>query len=187
MRHRRQTFRGAQRAMAEATISKTLIQLFKGRLNECSLQRTSVALFRAFDGEPSLEDFERWAFHESKVELFYAQIPSGEEQPPRQPLTFVTPKEWTRWRGRCPQPVGEPVSWERLTHILVPGLLFDKGGYRIGLGGGYYDRTLSQQPAPISIGVAFSFQCVDALPRAPWERPLDAIVSEEGLAWIGID
>ena len=187
MRYQRQSFRGAQRAMAEATITKMLIQFFEEELNEHPLQCFSVALFRAFDGEPSLEDFERWASRESRVELFYAQIPAGEQQPPQQPLTFVTPREWTRWRGRCPQPIGEPVSWETLTHILIPGLLFDKGGYRIGLGGGYYDRTLSQQPTPFSIGISFSFQCVDELPRAPWERPLDAIVSEEGLAWIGTE
>ncbi len=64
--------------------------------------------------------------------------------------------------------------------LLVPLLAFDAEGYRLGYGGGYYDRTIEklERDAPITtVGVAFSAQQVDTVPRGPYERPLRWIAS----------
>ncbi|MFN4090044.1 MAG: 5-formyltetrahydrofolate cyclo-ligase [Alphaproteobacteria bacterium] len=66
--------------------------------------------------------------------------------------------------------------------LLVPLLAFDRGGNRLGYGGGYYDRTLAALRARrpvVAIGVGFAAQCVSAVPHGPFDQPLDWIVTEE--------
>ena len=61
--------------------------------------------------------------------------------------------------------------------LIIPGVAFDKDGFRLGYGKAYYDRFLAQSPT-YSIGLAFSFQLVDRLPRLDHDRKVDAIVTE---------
>jgi 5-formyltetrahydrofolate cyclo-ligase len=71
--------------------------------------------------------------------------------------------------------------------LLVPLLAFDRAGTRLGYGGGFYDRTLGAlgPHAPLAVGLAFSFQEVEAVPRAPHDRRLDWIVTEREAIRIG--
>ena len=64
--------------------------------------------------------------------------------------------------------------------ILVPGLAFDPQGRRLGFGGGYYDRLLALpgMARAFSVGLAFDFQLVAALPADPWDRPVNAVVTD---------
>ena len=82
-----------------------------------------------------------------------------------------------------PQPQYHPqvVEVDALDLILVPGLLFCRHGYRIGYGGGYYDRLLAEAHHAPAIGLAFSPQVTHALPADPWDRPVDKICTEKGL------
>lgn len=69
--------------------------------------------------------------------------------------------------------------------LLVPLLAFDDDGFRLGQGGGYYDRTLAalrQGGAVQAVGVGFSVQRVDRLPREAHDQPLDWILTENALA-----
>ncbi len=68
--------------------------------------------------------------------------------------------------------------------LLVPLLAFDRTGYRLGYGGGFYDRTLAllrQQGQIKAIGLAFSAQEVEAVPHDGLDQPLDAVLCENGL------
>jgi 5-formyltetrahydrofolate cyclo-ligase len=73
--------------------------------------------------------------------------------------------------------------------VLVPLVAFDGRGNRLGMGGGYYDRTFAflhrrrHWRRPVLVGVAFGFQRVAALAPNPWDVTLDAVVTEEGLEW----
>ncbi|MEI8307812.1 MAG: 5-formyltetrahydrofolate cyclo-ligase [Chloroflexales bacterium] len=69
----------------------------------------------------------------------------------------------------------DPGDWD-LT--IVPMFGFDRDGYRIGYGMGYYDRLLAAAPTT-TLGVAFSAQEVAALPHAPHDMPLDFIATED--------
>ncbi|MDI5919347.1 5-formyltetrahydrofolate cyclo-ligase [Halomonas sp. LR5S13] len=66
--------------------------------------------------------------------------------------------------------------------ILLPLVGFDDRGQRMGMGGGFYDRSLAftrrPGPRPRLIGLAHDCQRVERLPAAPWDVPLDAIVSD---------
>lgn len=61
--------------------------------------------------------------------------------------------------------------------VLVPGMAFDEAGYRLGHGGGYYDRYLSGFSGG-TIGVSFDALVLDTVPREPHDRPVDIIVTE---------
>ena len=66
--------------------------------------------------------------------------------------------------------------------ILLPLVGFDDLGQRMGMGGGFYDRSLAftqrPGPRPSLIGLAHDCQRVERLPAAPWDVPLDAIASD---------
>jgi 5-formyltetrahydrofolate cyclo-ligase len=68
--------------------------------------------------------------------------------------------------------------------LLVPMLAFDRRGYRLGYGGGFYDRTLAElrklKPV-VAIGVAYALQEMDEIPAAPYDEPLDWILTERGV------
>jgi 5-formyltetrahydrofolate cyclo-ligase len=75
-----------------------------------------------------------------------------------------------------------PVTVPRI--LLVPLLGFDREGYRIGWGGGYFDRTLAllrAQGDVSAIGVGFAAQRVDKLPHDGHDQRLDFMVTEEGV------
>lgn len=67
--------------------------------------------------------------------------------------------------------------------VLVPGLAFDALGYRLGRGGGYYDRFLESlaPPRPILCGVCFACQIVPKIPWEPHDARVDFVMSEAGL------
>lgn len=73
-----------------------------------------------------------------------------------------------------------------LDRVFVPLLGFDPRGYRMGMGGGYYDASLAHLRTrrawrrPKLIGVGFEAQKVDVLPTDPWDIPLDGAITERG-------
>ena len=81
--------------------------------------------------------------------------------------------------------IPEPASQEPVTPdlLLVPCVGFDAEGYRLGYGGGYYDRTLAAWPGealPVTVGVAYEACRIDdgVLEREAHDLPLDAIVTD---------
>ena len=72
--------------------------------------------------------------------------------------------------------------------FLVPFAAFDGQGYRIGYGGGFYDRTLAEARAHrgrhvLAIGYGYGGQRVPEVPREGHDLPMDGIVTENGLGW----
>jgi len=80
--------------------------------------------------------------------------------------------------------IHEPLAhWPRAMPdvLLVPLLAFDLHGYRLGYGGGYYDRTLAALPKARAIGIAYAGQRMDFLPHDAHDYPLHAVLTETGL------
>lgn len=72
------------------------------------------------------------------------------------------------------------VSPRDLDLLIVPGLGFDRRGYRLGYGAGYYDRFLpGLAPGCRAVGLAFACQVAPLLPHEPMDRPVDLIVTED--------
>lgn len=110
-----------------------------------------------------------------------------------EPLTF------RRWREgdplvegamRIPEPAPRlPLAYPDM--LFVPAAGFDRRGYRVGYGGGFYDATLAamraRRPIP-AIGIAFSCQEVERIPEEDHDQPLDFVLTETelidcSLAW----
>ncbi len=76
------------------------------------------------------------------------------------------------------------LSPESLDLVLLPLIAFDCYGHRLGSGGGYYDRTFAflhanPTPKPWMIGLGFTSQQIDALPKDPWDIRLDGVITEK--------
>jgi 5-formyltetrahydrofolate cyclo-ligase len=67
---------------------------------------------------------------------------------------------------------------------VLPGLAFDRDGWRLGRGGGHYDRAFPPGAAsPWLVGIGYSFQWLSEVPHDSRDRRVDAIVSENGWVW----
>lgn len=77
------------------------------------------------------------------------------------------------------------VGADGLEVVVVPGVVFDRDGNRLGYGGGYYDRFLTlDAPQALRIGLAYSGQLIQTLPAQPHDVPLDLLITEhEVLSW----
>lgn len=69
---------------------------------------------------------------------------------------------------------------DRLHLIVVPGIAFDRNGYRLGYGKGFYDRFLRQCPEAVAIGLAYQIQLVEDTFPKPWDIPVHHIFTEVG-------
>ncbi|KFN51350.1 hypothetical protein P873_03520 [Arenimonas composti TR7-09 = DSM 18010] len=89
-------------------------------------------------------------------------------------------------RYGIPEPELEPAATLAagdLAVVLLPLLGFDARGHRLGMGGGYYDRTLAplrDAPAPLRIGVGFACQELPEFAAEAWDVGLDGVLTEHG-------
>jgi 5-formyltetrahydrofolate cyclo-ligase len=63
--------------------------------------------------------------------------------------------------------------------VLIPGIVFDLSGYRLGYGKGYYDKWLKDVSLSKTVGLAYDFQIVDNLPIGKHDLPIGTIVTEQ--------
>jgi 5-formyltetrahydrofolate cyclo-ligase len=101
---------------------------------------------------------------------------------------------WHQWQGGDalvtnryglvePTAAAPLIDITEVSTLLIPAVAIDQQGYRLGYGGGYFDRLLSSEPWPqvMTIGVVFDFAYVPALAVDDWDYPLAAICTESGM------
>ena len=93
-------------------------------------------------------------------------------------------------RYGIPEPSdARPLRARQLDVLFVPLVGIDDQGFRLGMGGGFYDATLAYRrrgragKKPLLIGVGFECQRVASLPHDPWDMPLDALLTERQLVF----
>lgn len=92
-------------------------------------------------------------------------------------------------RYGIPEPVdGETCEPLALDWVLTPLVGFSATGIRLGMGGGFYDRTFAERNraqgdrlTPVLVGMGYGFQEVDSLPAQHWDVPLDAVITDRGI------
>jgi 5,10-methenyltetrahydrofolate synthetase len=95
------------------------------------------------------------------------------------------------WYPGCPMQedayhIPKPKDTEEIvpTLLFVPCLGYAPGGYRLGYGGGFYDRTLAQlTPKPFTVGLGFAQGYLDDFTPEAHDVPLDALLNEHGVVW----
>ena len=75
------------------------------------------------------------------------------------------------------------VTPSQVDMMLLPLVAFDEHGTRIGMGGGFYDRTLMNERSPLLVGVAYEFQRQAFIEPDPWDVPLNLVITEHHTYW----
>ncbi len=143
-----------------------------------------IAGYVAVDGEVDCGPLLGQAM--ARGRLTYLPVVHGEK------LLFAPasgPGPMVRNRFGIPEPAQDTGCWLRgmdLDVVLTPLVAFDDAGHRLGMGGGFYDRSFGfvsrrgHWRRPFLIGLAYEFQRVDAIASRRWDVPLHAIVTERG-------
>lgn len=104
-------------------------------------------------------------------------------------LVWVAVTPDTRWeanRWNIEEPTGpafdgSPAVW------IIPGLAIDADGYRLGQGGGYFDRALAGvSDESLVIAIVFEDECVTELPREAHDRRVDVVVTPDRVRWLSM-
>lgn len=85
------------------------------------------------------------------------------------------------WGIKEPNDLTHPYKYNQKdsTLAIIPGVAFDVNGYRVGYGKGYYDHFLIDKPFINKVGLAYSFQLIENIPRNEYDQKMDKIVTEE--------
>ncbi len=168
------TRREALTATARSALTTRLERHLESVL--ANLAPSVVGFCWPFRGEPDLRRLMAdWA-EEGPGRIAALPVVLDRERPlmfrPWTPATVLAPDR----HGIPHPPAGEPVAPDL---VLVPLNVFDAAGYRLGYGGGYFDRTLAELGA-IAVGVGFELARTPTVFPQPHDRPMDWIVTEAG-------
>jgi len=182
----RKELRSARRALTPAQQSRASKQLFRQLAQHPLFVRSRhIAFYLASDGEIDPTLLMRHARRLGKS--CYLPVVSGW---PRKTMRFqriIPGQRWVQNRFGITEPrlnSGRQAAPWRLDLVLMPLVGFDQDGNRLGMGGGFYDRTFAYLArrctwsAPLLLGLAHSCQKVEALPIARWDIPLNAIATD---------
>ncbi|MFU8896062.1 MAG: 5-formyltetrahydrofolate cyclo-ligase [Gammaproteobacteria bacterium] len=173
MRLRRRGLPPFRRQLANRALTRHLVALPAYR------RARSLAIYWPADGEADVRGLAAHAWSCGK-RLFLPVV--GQDGA----MCFVP---WSRSgvlrrnRYGIPEPIGgrRRVTAARLDMLIMPLVVFDLHGNRLGMGGGYYDRAIGRsRRRPVLVGAAFSLQRVLDIPAQPWDIPLDMVVTERG-------
>jgi 5-formyltetrahydrofolate cyclo-ligase len=147
-----------------------------------------LGIFLSQDGELGTQETIQALRKQSHIELF---LPVLETLPDWHMGFAPFPEGCTLQNNRfnIPEPDvphTQHRSGAEMDLVLMPLVGFDPHGHRMGMGGGYYDRTFAfklhhPDRRPFLVGWAHSCQQVESLPHEPWDVPLDAIITEQTL------
>lgn len=159
-------------------------------INSSYLEKAKkVAVFLSQDGELGTEQVINTLLQNAQIELF---LPALETQPDWHmgfsPYRIDSKMRNNRFNIPEPDvPYELHQTGQEMDLVLMPLVGFDLAGHRMGMGGGFYDRTFAfklnnpQVKNPILVGWAHSCQQTEQLPNEPWDVPLDAVITEKGL------
>jgi 5,10-methenyltetrahydrofolate synthetase len=168
---RRTAVTRAQHRQWNEAITRLLLEGFP------SLQRMTVGLYWPYRGEVD----PRFAIRRLRGHGARAALPVVVQKDA--PLQF---REW--WpgarmtKGALNLPVPDGTEVVRPDALLIPPVGFDSHGYRLGYGGGYFDRTLAaMEPQPLKIGMAFNLSRIPTIQPQSHDVPMDFILTETGI------
>ena len=134
-----------------------------------------LALYSAIHNEVSTDEIV-WQALASDKSLVFPRV-NGED------LEFVvieSPTELISGAFGVKEPKGcNVIPVETIGLIVVPGVVFDQKGHRLGYGRGYYDRALAKcQSSCLKVGFAYDFQLVEELPATDYDETLSMLITE---------
>ena len=181
----RQQVRHLRRAMPDEQQAQAAEQLAELALNYAPVTAArNIALFLSVDGELNTRPLIARLWHLKKavyLPVLHPFSPGNLLFLRYSPDTPLLPNKL-----RIPEPpldIRQLITLDQLNLMLVPLVAFDQHGQRLGMGGGFYDRTLQnwRQHGFLPVGLAHDCQQVDSLPVAEWDVPLPAVMTPSKL------
>ncbi|WP_100103593.1 5-formyltetrahydrofolate cyclo-ligase [Candidatus Hamiltonella defensa] len=171
--HRRLLSEEKQRSAVQSVIQHVSIH------EKISLAQ-HIGVFLSFDGEIPTQPLIEYLWQQNKKVYLPVVDPVLEAHLLFVPYHKSTPLIRNKWN--IFEPPLEPtqvIPFEKLNILFVPLVAFDKNGQRLGMGGGFYDRTLQKavSKGPYPIGLAHDCQRVKNFPIAQWDIPLPEIMT----------
>lgn len=113
--------------------------------------------------------------------LAYAPITQPDQALRFAPVTYPTHKTAVKpHRYGMTEPTTRPtLQGHHLHAIICPLVAVDQSGYRLGMGGGFYDRTFAISPNTLKIGLGYDFQAHQTFEIMDWDMPLDYFISDK--------
>ena len=158
-----------------------------------------------FDPLPALYRWQEDAILNHDIQLNTAPAPESRTQLATESIAGRSPRKiglpvvdkvhktltFHAWYPGCPmEEDAYGIPKPKDTEIIVPTLLFvpcvgyGPGGYRLGYGGGFYDRTLATlQPRPVTVGLGFTNGWLPDMEPEAHDIPLDALLNDNGVVW----
>jgi len=155
--------------------------------NKRVVKAKAIALYLANDGELNLAPFIQWCWQNNKA--VYLPVVHPFSKGNLLFLRYSANSEMTINKYGIKEPkldIRHILPTGQLDIIFTPLVAFDEAGERIGMGGGYYDRTLAKwyqsyltdtQTKPYPIGIAHDCQQIDKVPKELWDIPLPEIIT----------
>ena len=141
------------------------------------LQATCILSYQPFHSEVDISAFNEWALDKG-IKLAYPICLDNQKMIAAVPhaTTALLPG---RFGIKAPDPKkSQLIEPQNIECVLVPCLGFCDEGYRLGRGGGYYDRYLPTCRKATKVGVAFSLQRIDEPFHDPWDIVLDRFITD---------
>ncbi len=158
---------------ARSAVSEEIIRRLEARLPSMAGRR--VSFYWPFRGEPDLRPFAARLTEAGGTAYLPVVVEKG------QPMIF---RPWapggalTRGIWNIPVPDTEEVGVPEV--VIAPLVGFDPAGFRLGYGGGFFDRTLAAlDPRPLVIGVGYGLQRLDTIHPLPHDIPMDEIIAPD--------
>ncbi|MFO3148420.1 5-formyltetrahydrofolate cyclo-ligase, partial [Legionella pneumophila serogroup 1] len=145
-------------------------------------QAKRIALYFAVNGEVDLTFL--WKSAPLQGKYCYFPVLNNDSTLSFLPATPSTPFKTNKYD--IPEPdvdIELALPVDELDLIIMPLVAFDAHCTRLGMGSGYYDRTLANKSKAHLLGVAYQFQRVDYIEPRPWDVPLDAVITQKAIYW----
>lgn len=174
VRHQRQHLTPKERSDAAEKVCQLIGE------QEWFANAQSIAVYFAFDGELCPSSLVKQAWAQDK-DVYLPCLTDDDAlifRQYRQDTSFVP----NRYNIEEPDPATSPlIDINKLDLILIPLAAFDTDRNRIGMGSGYYDRTLARlnNDKTTLVGLAYQFQCVVGIEADPWDVKMHKIVTDQ--------
>jgi len=169
-------------AMPRAEIAAASLEIVKKLREMEEIRRASTLMvFLSFGSEVHTDDLIRWGWGEGKRIVVPLCCPETRELMPCR-IDGFDELEAGHYGIREPKADRlRVVSPGEIDAVLVPAVAYDRWGYRVGYGGGYYDRFLPKVPHAARIGAAFACQIMPEVPTDRYDVQVERIATEEGI------
>ena len=147
---------------------------------DCIKNAKNIMLYLDFNNEVSTDSLIKKLLNLGKIVSSPITLKEERKLIPSQITDLKNGIQYGAYNSREPKPDWSPaINLKDLDVVIVPAVAYDKNCYRLGYGGGFYDRFLENlRKDAVTIGIAFDLQIFDEVPKEAHDAQLDYIVTE---------